>query len=268
VVFDSIRSCRWRLLGLAVPAALGWPPAPVAFPAWAPPGLPHACAAACETRPAPHTPGHQTPLRPVQGPRGGSLAKGKLLVAGKDLRDPNFSETVILLLEYNEQGAMGVVVNRATHIKLSELLPRVEGLEQRGDTIYAGGPVERSEILMLVRSAEEPEHSRAVFAGVYLSASAELLKRLAAQSPRDDAPFRVYSGYAGWAPGQLDAEVGQGAWHIFPATAAVVFSPRPEDLWREFIGRTTLRLARGLRLTKRAGLKTHFESRWGFWRFP
>jgi putative transcriptional regulator len=186
---------------------------------------------------------HQAAVLTVQRSRVDSLAKGKLLVASDGLRDPNFAETVVLLVEYNEQGAMGVILNRATRVKLSELLPRIKGLKQRGDPIYEGGPVERSEILMLLRSTQEPEHSRAVFADVYLSSSADLLKRLAAESSRDNAPFRVYSGYAGWASGQLEAEVGAGGWHIFPASAAVVFAPEPGGLWRDFISRATLRLA-------------------------
>lgn len=202
----------------------------------------------------------------VQRSRERSVEKGKLLVASERLRDPNFAETVVLLIEYGEKGAMGVILNRASHIKLSELLPRVEGLEQRGDTIYEGGPVERSEILMLVRAAEAPENSSAVFGDVYLSASADLLKRLAAESPAEGAPFRVYSGYAGWAAGQLEAEVGLGAWHIFPATSAAVFTPRPEDLWRELIGRTTLRLAQAVSPLHK-GVPTA-RMHWGFSRFP
>jgi putative transcriptional regulator len=180
---------------------------------------------------------------PVQSAPESRLAKGKLLVSSEELRDPNFGESVVLLLDYNEHGAKGVIINRATHIKISELLPKVESLKQRGDTIYEGGPVARDEIMMLVRASEEPEDSRPVFRGIYLSKSAELLKRLVAESTEAKPRFRVYSGYAGWGPGQLDAEVEIGAWHIFPATAAIVFSPQPEDLWRQFIRRTTMRLA-------------------------
>jgi putative transcriptional regulator len=179
---------------------------------------------------------------PAQRSRAGALAKGKLLVASNELRDPNFAETVVLLIEHGEEGAMGVVINRATRVKLSELLPKIKGLGQRGDMIYEGGPVERSEILMLLRAEHEPEDSRAVFEDVYLSASAALLKRLAAEPRREEAPFRVYSGYAGWAPGQLEAEVEAGAWYLFPATAETVFAS-PDELWRELIDRTTLRLA-------------------------
>ncbi len=171
------------------------------------------------------------------------LAKGKILVAAETLGDPNFAKTVVLLTDYNEDGSMGIILNRATGVKLSELLPRIESLKQRDDPIYEGGPVERAEILMLVDSAEEPEHSQRVFDHVYLSASADLLKRLARETERQNTPFRVYSGYAGWAPGQLEAEVEVGAWHIFPATRTMIFATRPEDLWPDLIRRTTLRLA-------------------------
>lgn len=236
MVVDFIRSWRWCLLAAALLIALGSWRAPVSFLT---PAALLSDAPSLEPRAIPGA-----ALRPAQRSRDGSLAKGKLLVASGELRDPHFAEAVVLLIDYNEEGAMGVIINRATRVKLSELLPKIKGLEQRSDPIYEGGPVERSEILMLLRSAQEPADSRAVFGDVYLSASAGLLKRLAEESPRDHAPFRVYSGYAGWAAGQLEAEVGAGAWHIFPATAAVVFASRPEDLWRELNGRATLRLAR------------------------
>lgn len=171
------------------------------------------------------------------------LGKGKILVAAETLGDPNFVKTVVLLTDYKEDGAMGIILNRATGVKLSELLPRIESLKQRDDPIYEGGPVERAEILMLVNSVEEPEHSQRVFGDVYLSSSADLLKRLARETGRQDAPFRVYSGYAGWAAGQLEAEVEVGAWHIFTATRAMIFDTQPEDLWPDLIRRTTLRLA-------------------------
>jgi putative transcriptional regulator len=243
VLLADIRSCRWYLLGAVLLIALCAWQASTLFPDPAMRG------SSDVSLPA-HLGPDRTLVLPVQHSRHGSLAKGKLLVASDTMRDPHFAEAVILLVTYNEQGAMGVIINRATQVKLSELLPRVKGLEQRGDTIYEGGPVERSEILMLVRSAKEPEDSRVVFGDVYLSASAELLKRLAAESPRNDPPFRVYSGYAGWAAGQLESEVELGAWHIFPASAGTVFASRPEDLWREFIDHTTLRLARQIVLPR------------------
>jgi putative transcriptional regulator len=235
VAFDSLRCSRRRLFGAVLVAVAAWPAL-----------SPTAASLASVARPRPASRvAERIPLQAVQRSGSGLLAKGKLLVASDGLRDPHFAEAVILLLQYNDEGAMGVIVNRSSRVKLSELLPRVQGLEHRSDTIFEGGPVERSEILMLVHAAKEPEDSKAVFGDVYLSSSAELLKQLAAASPQANAPFRIYSGYAGWAAGQLAAEVGAGAWHIFPATSTAVFSPRPDTLWQELIGRTTLRLAGG-----------------------
>jgi putative transcriptional regulator len=188
----------------------------------------------------------------AQHSRENLLAKGKLLVASNDLRDPNFAESVILLIDYSEQGAMGVIVNRETRAKLSRVLPEVADLKERDDPLYEGGPVSRREIIMLVRSPEQPESSRLVFGEIYVSNSPDILKRFLEEPSGATAPFRVYSGYAGWGPGQLEAEVGVGAWHIFPAAPAAVFAPQPGDLWREFIQRTTLRLARTVVIAKPA----------------
>lgn len=177
---------------------------------------------------------------------GARLAKGKILVAVPELGDSNFAETVVLLTEYNEEGAMGIILNRPTRVKLSELLSRLESIEQRDDPIFEGGPVERSEFLLLVRSLKPPEASHLIFGDVYLSSSADLLRRLAKETARQNAPFRVYSGYAGWAAGQLEAEVEANAWYILPSTSATVFAARPEDLWEQLIRSTTLRLADAL----------------------
>lgn len=247
MVFDFVQSWRWGLFGATLVGWLGSAPAPLRTDG--PDRIPHAVTAAAVELADVSLLAQRGPRRTpaaAQRSRAGSLARGKLLVASGELRDPNFAETVVLLIEHGEEGAMGVVINRATRVKLSELLPKIKGLTERADTIYEGGPVERSEILMLLRSAQEPEDSRVVFGDVYLSASAALLKRLAAEPPRENAPFRVYSGYAGWAPEQLEAEVEAGAWHIFPATAETVFAS-PEELWRELNDRTTLRLAGGRR---------------------
>ena len=171
----------------------------------------------------------------------GLLAKGKLLVASSDLRDPNFARTVVLLIDYSERGAMGVIINRATRVKLSAALPEMEGLKERDDLLYEGGPVAREEIVMLLRAPQEPADARLVFGDVYISNSSDLLESLDGKS----VPFRVYSGYAGWAPGQLEAETRAGSWHVFPGAAEPIFTSQPGDLWNQFIRRTTLRLAKG-----------------------
>src|SRR5512143_1131375 len=102
-------------------------------------------------------------------------ARGKFLVANRNLVDPRFQETVILLIDYSAEGAAGLIINRPTKVPLSDLLPSVPGLKERSDVAYYGGPVEGRQLLMLIRSDERPEESGRVFGNVYVSASRDTL---------------------------------------------------------------------------------------------
>ena len=99
------------------------------------------------------------------------LAKGNFLIASRTLRDPNFIHTVILLLEYGSEGAMGIIINRPTRMELSTMLPEIESLAQRPDTVWLGGPVSRWQMLVLTRAEQEVEGSRNVLEDIYFSAS-------------------------------------------------------------------------------------------------
>jgi putative transcriptional regulator len=166
------------------------------------------------------------------------LAKGKFLVASKQLRDPQFFETVVLLIEYDSQGAMGLIINRPTTVKLSEVLPEIEGLQKRSDTIYLGGPVAKNQLMLLIRTASPPEGSRLVFKDIYLSSSQTIIEKMI-DNPDTPERFRVYAGYAGWAPGQLDREVSRGGWHILQADEESVFDKTPARIWPELIRRSS-----------------------------
>lgn len=171
------------------------------------------------------------------------LAKGKFLVASRRLTDPNFSQTVVLLIDYGPDGAMGLVINRPSTVKLSKVFPDVKELKQRKDTIFVGGPVAVNQMLMLIRSAQAPEASTPVIDNVYISSSWKVLERLiknATASPR----FRLFAGYAGWAPNQLDFERTRGDWHVLKADADSVFALDPKTLWQELIQRATLKWVR------------------------
>ena len=169
-------------------------------------------------------------------------AAGMFLVAGRDLQDPSFRHTVVLLVDYSARGAAGVIVNRPTERRLGDLLPEIEGIGDRPETVYEGGPVSPLATLVLLRSESEPEDSHAVFDDVYVSASRAQLERLLRGGNED---FRVYAGYAGWAPRQLDWEIAQGGWSLLPADVGTIFGDAPEEAWRRLVRATSSPLARG-----------------------
>lgn len=173
------------------------------------------------------------------------LAQGKFLVASRDLGDPNFSETVILLLAYNQGGALGVVINRPTDVPLSSLLPQIKGLQKRKDVVYIGGPVARTNVLLLAQANSQPKDSQHVFADLYLIANQATLKQLVDKTSAK-AKVRAYVGYAGWSAGQLDMEVERGGWHIVPADTANIFDKAADDIWPELIRRGEAQWTRGL----------------------
>ena len=169
-----------------------------------------------------------------QTPRQAALSAGMFLVAGEHLRDPNFGRTVVLLLDYGERGARGVIINRQTHVKLAVVFPGISGLHQRPDTVYIGGPVAQTQLLLLLRSERPPGRADHVVDDIYVSSSRQTLVE-ALNTAGAAAPVHVYAGYAGWAPGQLDHEVARGDWHVLPADAETVFSKAPKEVWRELI---------------------------------
>jgi len=184
----------------------------------------------------PHGGSSSPPERPALRPP--ELDKGVFLVASPELRDPNFFHTVVLLVEYDQNGAMGLVINRPTEIALTKALPHVGELEDRADRVYFGGPVARDTVLLLVRSAAEPSDASHVFADIYVSLSARTLREVLREQGRRDT-FQAYAGYAGWAPGQLEDEIDRGDWHLSRADAEMVFRSDPEQLWPELIRRTS-----------------------------
>lgn len=168
--------------------------------------------------------------------------KGCFLVAARDLLDPNFAKTIVLLTKFGQEGAMGLIVNRPTDIRLASLL-NLEGIEERAETIFIGGPVERSAILLLVRSKTSLAKSEKITRDTYLSSSGTLLRQYIASSKSDES-FRLYSGYSSWAPGQLEYEVAHGSWHIFQSDPDTVFSARPSKIWQQWIEKTEFRFAK------------------------
>lgn len=178
------------------------------------------------------------PLLPEEGLFESGPAKGRFLVAARGLRDPRFQETVVILLSYDSNGAMGLVINRPTDVPASEMLPDISWLRDRPERVYYGGPVEGHRMFLLVQAEERPQDSTVMFDDVYLSASRVLLERLV-KSPGKRERFRIYAGYAGWAGGQLDVEIRRGDWHISAADSRTLFETDAHEIWPTLIRRSS-----------------------------
>jgi putative transcriptional regulator len=179
---------------------------------------------------------------PLQSTRVEALGAGKLLVASKDLKDPNFAKTVVLLVKYDGEGVVGVIINRRSTVPLSQVFEDVKEANGHPDPVYAGGPVEKTSALALLRSRAKPQDAEHLFADINLVADEDLLRKTLA-SGAQASEFRVYLGYAGWAASQLEKEVEIGAWYVFPATAGAVFDPNPDSLWSRMIRKAEDRVA-------------------------
>jgi len=159
------------------------------------------------------------------------LGKGKLLVATEVVQGRAFAESVILLLNYGETGAVGLVVNRPTEALPAQALPELAGLDRYEGTLYWGGPVELFTLRALLHSDAPPDNAVPIFDRVHLA----LLDENLLDGASSNANLRFFVGYAGWAPGQLEQELAFGSWHIVAATEALVFADDPGGIWRRLL---------------------------------
>ena len=158
-------------------------------------------------------------------------AGGMFLVATPQLRDPRFAETVVLVLNHGREGAIGVVVNRPTWVEPEALFPDVDFFRRYRGVVWFGGPVARTSALFLVRDGEVVE-GEPIVDDIHITADIdEVRENLPFRT--DDRTLRVYAGYAGWGPGQLDSEISAGDWQVTPASGDLIFTPEPASLWRE-----------------------------------
>ncbi len=169
-------------------------------------------------------------------------AKGRFLVARRSVADPRFAETVILLLAYSKEGAMGVIINRPTEVRLATALPHIKELHDRSDNVFVGGPVRPEAVLLLLRSRAKPERGDLIFGDVYVSGSLQALRKSLGEAGKN-ARLRAYAGYAGWGPEQLDHEIGRGDWAVGPADVASIFETPPDQVWPKLIDRLSVEWA-------------------------
>ena len=177
--------------------------------------------------------------RPTLGYR---LQRGMFLVAGPRLLDPGFARTVVLLLEYDETGALGLVINRPTQLSLRDALVTPPP-GSREHIVHTGGPVEHQRLLALLRSPDAVDDAQHLFGDVYASASFDTLRRMLEREGHAE-DVRAYLGYAGWSPGQLDAELARGDWIVTPADAESIFDIPPGEVWEDLMRRNAGRWVR------------------------
>ena len=148
-------------------------------------------------------------------------SNGVLLIAKPGLVDPNFRETVVLVTQTPDASTVGVILNRPTPARD----------EKRGETLYLGGPVMPQVSVALFASARTPAAPAFhVIRGVYLSMHADNLDSL-----KPGQRYRIFQGFSGWAPGQLERELELDGWYVMPASAEIVFRADTRGMWRELL---------------------------------
>ncbi len=159
-----------------------------------------------------------------------SLA-GPFLVASPYLRDPDFARTAVLLLQHEEQGALGVVVNRPGDKTVDEVWAMIGSDPCHCDQlVFVGGPVPGP---LIALHDQRKFREKDVLAKLYMSMQRDAIDQLVR---REKARFRLFSGHAGWGAGQLDAELAEGGWLVAPASFDEVFGD-PETIWKDVCGK-------------------------------
>lgn len=156
---------------------------------------------------------------------------GRLLIATPSLDDPNFSETVVLMIEHGEQGSFGVLINRPTQVPADEVFPQLAHFATFSGNVYRGGPMLPTTVVMLIRSTDLGRRgARPLIGDIFVTTEVEVLADL--EPPEWDAGLlRLFAGHAAWEPGALEREIARGYWMVIEGREDLVFSEDPGDLW-------------------------------------
>ena len=158
--------------------------------------------------------------------------RGKLLIASPALEDPNFDRTVVLITEHGEEGAMGIVLNRPSESEVAAVIPELEAIAGE-EPIFVGGPVQPEALVVLGEFSDPNAAAWIVVAGVGLVSAQTDLEEL----PDSVRRGRVYAGFSGWGPGQLEDEIDEEAWIVEAPMPAELFPEDPDTLWSDVLDR-------------------------------
>jgi putative transcriptional regulator len=159
--------------------------------------------------------------------------RGQLLVAGPALLDPNFHRTVVLICEHDENGAMGLVLNRPSPIPAEQAIPELEDALPEGETLWVGGPVQTTAVVVLGDFSSDEHPKMPVHGDVALVLPEADLERVGTAIRR----ARAFLGYAGWGPQQLDGEIERDDWIVADFDPSDAFTSEPEQLWARVLVR-------------------------------
>ena len=157
---------------------------------------------------------------------------GFFLVASEQMQDPRFKEAVILVTPHHRGEVVGLVVNKPSETAVSKLFPESELKAEHSTQLYFGGPLSKQSLLFLIRSKKQPKASLRIFDDVFMSADSKVLEQVL-RHPRPFTGLRIFSGYAGWKPGQLEAEVEKGYWLLREADTEILFNTEPGLIWQK-----------------------------------
>jgi putative transcriptional regulator len=158
--------------------------------------------------------------------------QGRLLISSGGLFDPNFRHTVVLVGQHNADGALGVVLNRALDVTVQSAVPVLGPLVPTGEPLFQGGPVQPTSPVLVAEFTHPELADLLIFGSVGF-----LVGEISADVQPGILRARVFAGYSGWGPGQLEAELEDDAWIIEPAREDDVFTEVPELLWSQVLER-------------------------------
>ena len=159
--------------------------------------------------------------------------KGQLLISAGGLMDPDFRHTVVLVGEHGPEGALGVVLNRPLDVTVEEGIPELRTFVPSDTPVFQGGPVQpESPVILAEFTGPDGREQLPVFGNVGF-----LIGDVPADVIEDIRRARVFAGYSGWGPGQLESELAAGSWIVHPATEEDVFTDAPELLWSRVLRR-------------------------------
>jgi putative transcriptional regulator len=156
-------------------------------------------------------------------------ATGRFLIATDQVRGSFFHQSVVFLVSYTENGSLGLIVNRRTGVTLHDV---VQGAVDGAGDLYLGGPVELSSVMVLLRAQSPPERAVRVTGDLFMTVDAALLLEHTGK-PGGAGDLRVYAGYTGWGPGQLESEIAHGDWIVAREPIESIFDSAPEELWKK-----------------------------------